>query len=44
MKKVFLLFALIGAVFTVTNLNSANATEKPAITISLEDDGFVDVK
>lgn len=44
MKNVFLLFALIAAVFTVTNLNSANATEKPAITISLEDDGFVDVK
>ncbi|MDD4778401.1 MAG: hypothetical protein PHV53_08960 [Fermentimonas sp.] len=44
MKKVILSIALIAGVFAMTGLNTANAAEQPSIIITLEDDGFVDVK
>ncbi|HHX32261.1 MAG TPA: hypothetical protein GX712_06695 [Bacteroidales bacterium] len=44
MKKMILSFALIAGMFLITNLNVANASEKPSISIVTEDDGFVEVR
>ena len=44
MKKMILSFALITGMFLITNLNVANASEKPSISIVTEDDGFVEVR
>lgn len=44
MKKVILSIAIIAGVFLMTNINNANASDQPTITISLQDDGFVKVE
>ena len=43
MKKIILSIAIIASVFLMTNINVANASEKPTISIVTEDDGFVEV-
>lgn len=44
MKKLILSIAVIACVFMMSGINTANASEQPTITISLEDDGYVEVK
>lgn len=43
MKKIILSIAVIVSMFLMTNINIANASEKPTISIVTEDDGFVEV-
>lgn len=45
MKKVILSIAILAAVFTMTSVQQVNAAfEQPAISMVMEDDGFVDVQ
>lgn len=45
MKKVILVIALIAGVFTTTAVQaSTQVIEKPIIEVTLDDDGFVDIK
>lgn len=44
MKKLILSIAIIAGVLIMSNINTANASEQPTITISFEDDGYVEVK
>lgn len=43
MKKMILSIAVIAGMFLMTNLNNVNASEKPTISIVIENDGFVEV-